>query len=42
MEQRLEFKLNEAGIRYRSVQPAYSSQRCQACGFTLRKPQVSG
>jgi putative transposase len=41
IEQRLEFKLNEAGIRYRSVQPAYSSQRCQACGFTLRENRKS-
>lgn len=41
IERRLEFKLNEAGIRYRSVQPAYSSQQCQACGFTLRENRKS-
>jgi putative transposase len=32
---RLRFKLDERGIRYRSVQPAYSSQRCSQCGFTF-------
>ena len=37
---KLKFKLDEArtclhGIRYRSVQPAYSSQQCSQCGFTL-------
>jgi putative transposase len=41
IERRLEFKLNEAGIRYRSVQPAYSSQQCQACGFTLKENRKS-
>jgi Putative transposase DNA-binding domain len=30
---KLKFKLDEQGIRYRSVQPAYSSQQCQPCGF---------
>jgi len=30
---RLKFKLDDAGIRYRSVQPAYSSQQCLACGY---------
>jgi putative transposase len=32
---RLKFKLDERGIRYRSVQPAYSSQECSQCGFTF-------
>ncbi len=32
---KLKFKLDERGIRYRSVQPAYSSQECSECGFTL-------
>jgi putative transposase len=32
---KLKFKLDERGIRYRSVQPAYSSQQCSQCGFTL-------
>ena len=32
---KLKFKLDERGIRYRSVQPAYSSQQCSHCGFTL-------
>jgi len=32
---RLKFKLDERGIRYRSVQPAYSSQQCSHCGFTF-------
>jgi hypothetical protein len=31
---KLKFKLDERGIRYRSVQPAYSSQQCSDCGFT--------
>ena len=31
----LEFKLDECGIRYRSVQPAYSSQQRAHCGFTF-------
>jgi hypothetical protein len=31
---KLKFKLDERGIRYRSVQPAYSSQQCSHCGFT--------
>jgi IS605 OrfB family transposase len=30
---KLKFKLDEQGIRYRSVQPAYSSQECSRCGF---------
>ncbi|MCG3212604.1 MAG: hypothetical protein FOGNACKC_06274 [Anaerolineae bacterium] len=30
---KLKFKLDERGIRYRSVQPAYSSQECSHCGF---------
>lgn len=32
---RLKFKLDERGIRYRSVQPAYSSQECSQCGFAF-------
>lgn len=32
---KLKFKLDERGVRYRSVQPAYSSQECAQCGFTL-------
>ena len=32
---RLKFKLDERAIRYRSVQPAYSSQQCAQCGFTF-------
>src|SRR5262249_44128451 len=32
---KLQYKLDERGIRYRSVQPAYSSQECSHCGFTL-------
>ncbi len=32
---KLKFKLDERGIRYRSVQPAHSSQQCSQCGFTI-------
>lgn len=32
---KLKFKLDERSIRYRSVQPAYSSQQCSRCGFTF-------
>ncbi len=32
---KLRFKLDERGIRYRLVQPAYSSQQCSHCGFTI-------
>jgi len=32
---KLKFKLDERAIRYRSVQPAYSSQQCSRCGFTF-------
>jgi hypothetical protein len=32
---KLKFKLDERSIGYRSVQPAYSSQQCSQCGFTL-------
>ena len=32
---KLKFKLDERGLRYRSVQPAYSSQQCSHCGFTF-------
>jgi IS605 OrfB family transposase len=42
---KLKFKLDERGIRYRSVQPAYSSQQCSQCGFTIsmnrRSPRPS-
>ena len=30
---KLRFKLDERGIRYRPVQPAYSSQQCSHCGY---------
>ena len=33
---KLKFKLDERNIHYRSVQPAYSSQQCSKCGFTLK------
>jgi putative transposase len=33
LRDKLKFKLDERGIRYRSVQPAYSSQECSRCGF---------
>jgi transposase len=33
---KLKFKLDERNIRYRSVQPAYSSQQCSICGFTFK------
>ena len=32
---RLRYKLDAAGLRYRSVQAAYSSQQCSRCGFTI-------
>jgi transposase len=32
---KLKFKLDERSMRYRSVQPAYSSQQCSLCGFTF-------
>jgi len=32
---RLKFKLDERGIRCRSVQAAYSSQQCSQCGFSF-------
>jgi putative transposase len=32
---KLKFKMDERGIRYRSVQAAYSSQQCSQCGFTF-------
>jgi IS605 OrfB family transposase len=35
VREKLKFKLDERGIRYRSVQPAYSSQQCSQCGFTI-------
>jgi IS605 OrfB family transposase len=31
---KLKFKLDERGVRYRSVQAAYTSQQCARCGFT--------
>ena len=34
LRDKLRFKLDECGIRYRSVQAAYSSQQCSQCGFT--------
>jgi putative transposase len=30
---KLKYKLDERDLRYRSVQPAYSSQQCSQCGF---------
>ena len=33
VKDKLRFKLDERGIRYRSVQPAYTSQQCSRCGF---------
>lgn len=33
IKDKLRFKLDEHGIRYRSVQPAYTSQQCSRCGF---------
>lgn len=30
---KLRFKFDERGVRYRSVQPAYSSQQCSHCGY---------
>jgi len=35
LRDKLKYKLDERGIRYRSVQPAYSSQQCAQCGFTF-------
>jgi transposase len=35
LRDKLRFKLDECGIRYRSVQAAYSSQQCSQCGFTF-------
>ena len=35
VREKLKFKLDERGVRYRSVQPAYSSQQCSQCGFTI-------
>jgi Putative transposase DNA-binding domain len=32
---RLREKLDAAGLRYKSVQAAYSSQQCSFCGFTI-------
>jgi hypothetical protein len=32
---KLKFKLDEGSLRYRSVQPACSSQPCSHCGFTF-------
>ena len=33
LKDKLRFKLDERGIRYRSVQAAYTSQQCSRCGF---------
>jgi IS605 OrfB family transposase len=33
IKDKLRFKLDEHSIRYRSVQPAYTSQQCSRCGF---------
>jgi putative transposase len=33
IKDKLRFKLDERSIRYRSVQPAYTSQQCSRCGF---------
>jgi IS605 OrfB family transposase len=38
---KLKFKLDERGLRYRSVQPAYSSQPCSHCGFTFPRNRRS-
>jgi IS605 OrfB family transposase len=35
LRDKLKYKLDECSIRYRSVQPAYSSQQCSQCGFTF-------
>jgi putative transposase len=35
VREKLKFKLDERGVRYCSVQPAYSSQQCSHCGFTI-------
>jgi hypothetical protein len=36
IKDKLRFKLDEQGIRYRSVQSAFSSQQCSRCGFVSR------
>jgi len=33
IKDKLRFKLAEHGLRYRSVQPAYTRQQCSRCGF---------
>lgn len=40
IKDKLRFKLDERGIRYRSVQPAYTSQQCSRCSFVseLNRP----
>jgi len=38
---KLKFKLDERGIRYRSVQPAYTSQQCSRCGYVDPKNRPS-
>ena len=41
LRNKLKFKLDEQGIRYRSVQPAYSSQECSRCGFVHESNRLS-
>src|SRR6266508_474017 len=41
LRDKLKFKLDEQGIRYRSVQPAYSSQECSRCGFVYENNRRS-
>jgi putative transposase len=36
LAKRLRFKLDQQGVRYRSVQAAYSSQECPECRFTFK------
>ena len=36
LQDKLRFKLDERGLRYRSVQPAYTSQQCSRCGFVSK------
>ena len=34
---KLETKLNDAGVQINKVSPTYSSQRCSACGWTRKR-----